>query len=269
MQFMFREIESENELLQALQLRYRVMRDSHLQGLCPENRFGINLDGFDFSARHFGLFCHHNGKTTLVGCQRGVFPIGEIVNKMVAGLVSRFANYSTLLLSHRLLPLPCLEYMPGAEGAAMVRLYMTARREKKSIAESTRLLLDPHFASAELAGFLGAAVIAVYMMSMNLDVGVAVVAKYHKRFYRRFGFRPIEGTRDRFYSKPGLMTSSLQIRKEFIPTKAWGRLAQMADAYLRTGRICYDPEHPDSYTVPWVPAAPAASPMTRFAMSAA
>jgi hypothetical protein len=269
MYFTFRELETENELLQALRLRYRVMRDSHLQGLCPENRFGIDLDGFDFSARHFGLYSHKNGSTTLIGCQRGVYPAGEIVNKMVSGLISRFAHYSTLLLSHRLLPLPCLEYMPPSDGAALVRLYMAARREKKNIGESTRLLIDPRYASAELAGFLGAAVIGVYMLSMNLDIGIAIVAKYHKRFYRRFGFRTIEGTRDRFYDKPGMMTSCMEIRKEYIPAKAWGRLAQMADAFQRTGRICYDPAQPDSFTKPWVPAAAGASPMTRFAMSAA
>jgi len=238
--FVFREVQTPEELLELCKLRYNVYRNSRLSNLCPENPQEMDFDNHDLHSRHFGLFHVIDGHQRIVGCQRGVYPSDMHTSQLAASLAASVPGLADKVAVDQISELPCLSYMPKTEVGILQEHIKHLRETGQSYAESTRFMLDPAVSNVKLAIFMARAVIAAYIFSDLVDVGITQVVSSHKRLYLRNGFRQLYSTIDQLYSAIGLKMSTLAINRENVSGLALESISQMTSLLATHSCICFE-----------------------------
>ena len=233
--FIFREVRTVEESLKVLKLRHRVLRTCRLRNLCSESEFGIDIDSFDLHARHFALL-ERNGE--VVGCQRGVYPHGEIESPLARELLTKMPELQELV-STDARPFPCFAYLSTSEAEAIGRLSNRIGESGGQLGESARFLIDPHVSTIQIATFMAKAIVAAYIVTDPRKHGITLVVKSHKRFYQRLGFQAVAETNDKFSDAVGSPGCVLHIHHSLIPEALRPELEAMAEEFVSTGRLIY------------------------------
>ena len=240
--FVFREAANLDELLELFRLRYRVYRNSKLAKFVPENEHGIDLDCYDVRARHFGLFSVDSGTEQLIGYLRVVEDRKVSGQADVFELVKQAPDLKGRLENKPSCPFPLMTYFPDAD--AFGELYRRIKDRGERLVEACRFALDKPFRSLRTAKHMVESAIAIYFFHYQFDHAVWCCDSSNKAFYRLYGFRPLDGSKDKDFARLGVSSCCVFGSAKGVPSPARERTMQMAKAYRDTGRICYFPSTP-------------------------
>lgn len=238
--FVFREVQTHNELLELLRLRYAVYRDCRLEGFCPENKHGLDIDAYDARSRHFGLYSvNGNNAQELIGGIRVVEQSQTSAKRHLQLLASYYPIIRDALAKPIREQFPLLTY-DSEEKEAVRRAITGFTRNGERIVEPGRLLLRPQHRSLVMAKRIVESAIIVYFLSaQSVDRAVLSCASTQRCFYRRYGFDLVDGTSGFYCPLLGGNASCLQATPGNVPLSRRSRLKLVADKFDRSGRIVY------------------------------
>lgn len=234
--FVFREIETVQELEELLALRYRVYMDHHVRHFITENTQQIDLDRYDLFARHYGLF---RNNTEPAGYIRVASDETSPQSELIQVLLRKYPKLKAGNISQTRSPLPMMAYHPDA--ANISKVYSELRMAQKKVVEPGRLVISPDYQSLKLIQHIVKSAIAVYFIYFKIQHAWLVCAAHHRRIYEHFGFRIMDDTGecDGFEVPYFALASS----PSQVPAPLQERLIEMADEYRNTGKICYQSAH--------------------------
>ncbi|GJM31113.1 MAG: hypothetical protein DHS20C18_01140 [Saprospiraceae bacterium] len=239
--YVFRAATSVSELKSLLQLRYRGYLESKCASLMHENLHGLDLDGYDMQARHFGLF-ECNGRTER--------PIGYIrfaqdtVSPQLKEIWQLSMGYPDLVNQ--------LEYNPNAPYPVLGHLedsgpvndfYKNICSEGKSMVEGSRMVLDSAYRSLGFSRFIIEAAVSVCLYSFAYDFSVLACVPNHRRFYERFGFTNLHTS---VYDD--VKCHIMLITQNQLSNQLRNNFEQMAEAFSRFNALYYYPKVAGQYT---------------------
>lgn len=225
----FREAGSRRELESLLRFRYRAYRQGPFAGLCPENVAGIDLDGYDLTARHFGLY-------------RGDEPVAY--NRLIVGhpvsttqWIREIAHGDRMLetrIAHRSgVVFPTLEVVSPGDGVEAV--LAERRAAGRVVVEASRLCVAPQCRDGSIVTRMTTAV-AVYCMTRHWDVLLSARPE-SRRYYRRFGFRTLGNMTDRYVSRWDAERCFLIGSDEWLEPRTRQLLEALAPEVCRAGGV--------------------------------
>lgn len=236
--FVYRELATTDEFEDTFRLRYYIYRGSGLKSLVKENEHQIDFDPYDLRARHFGLFRVHEGSELPVGYLRIVEDEDLSAETGVWDLVSRFPSLGSVTRGRLKHPFPLMCYHPKKGTIRRSYREMTARGDR--LVEACRLAIDPCFRSLRLAQHIVESALAVYFFHFGVEHAIWCCDGSHSRFYGLYGLRRFPGTKDSDFLGLGHNSCCLLGSAAGVPPRLALRIARMAEAYGRTGRIaCY------------------------------
>ena len=245
--FEFREVTSRDDVEAHLRLRYEVYRrEPKTAVFLPPGARGLDVDAYDAMAHFLTLYASGEGAAVPIGTLRVVRdvtgPAAVILDELVAGDPVLQAR----LRAPRPERLPLMNYL--VDGDAVRRIVAAIDAAGESVAEPSRLTLDPHFRSAfggrgnvTLAYFLIEGATAFFFFFRHC---LLTCVPQHVRFYRPLGFREAEGTHTQLQPYLGVEASCLHGIDDNVPSPARERVISMATRIRRTGSICLCPTFP-------------------------
>ncbi len=243
--YVFREAQNPDELLELFRLRYQVYRNSDLARLVPENEYRIDLDMYDFRARHFGLFYTNEGSEQPIGYMR-VVEDREVCGKTdVFDLVKRSPDLFNKLENTCAYPFPLMAYFP--DSSVVKEAYSSMQEKWQRLVEPGRFALYRTSRFRRLGQHMIESAIAVYFFTLKVDYAMMCVDSTHKAIYGLYGFKPFAGTVEADFLGIGSSSVCLIGSPEGVPSPRRERLSQMAKAYQETVRICYHLCEPDHF----------------------
>jgi hypothetical protein len=233
--FVLREARNSAELEALFRLRYDAYRGNGLAPLVPQNEYGLDIDCYDFRARHFGLFR---------ASPTGDIPVGSlrvIEDRVVCGP----ADVGAILLRAPALrrlaegtpeqPFPVMTYLPGAE--ALRALYSRLKAAGEKMVELGRFAMITDRGSLRLARHMVEATTAVLAFCYGIGHAVWCCDASNKAFYGLYGFRPLSGATEGDFLGLGVKSSCLYATESQIPIDTKRRLLEMARAYPALGGV--------------------------------
>lgn len=228
--FAYREIRTEPELLEVLRLRYRVYRACRLHGFCPPNSEGIDVNCWDATARHFGLYRETASGRTLIGCFR-VVDESVTAHDLTEYVAASSAIAATAFRSPPAYPLPMFSYSPECE--AIEDDYRQWTRSGEHVVEVGRLCLLPEFRRLDLARLIAETTLGHgFFGSYNVDRAVFTVDLHHARFYERYGFAEITGYTWVHSEAAGV---AMMATAADVPSRVVPRLTDLAQRFKQQG----------------------------------
>ncbi len=232
--FIFSEISSTNDLLAAFRLRYNVYRNSRLRDFCRPNSDNLDVDPWDFYARHFGLFDlrgHQVGNVRIVTTTKQA-----TASRIIEALGENHAPIYQARFFDRPAVLPMIAYSSeGPQCRAVVDRFIA---KGHTVVESTRFALNDVGRKARLTMHLSATVIAIgFFGEWAVDVAFTTCSTPHKRFYGGFGFDNLPGTTDCVWEIPGCRSSAVMGKPSTTPDHLRPRLRAIADEFDSTGQV--------------------------------
>lgn len=228
-------------------LRYSVYRASRVRKFCPVNEVGIDMDCYDLSSRHFGLYEHTGSISRPVGYIRLVTETEGTFRNELFELSKTIPSIYEKVNRIPTEPFPLMAYFPDA--ALIKKHHMAVKSQGETLVEASRLSLDPSVRGRHISTYF---VASVFASSLAHDYGRSVMTCHvdHESFYRQFGFSRLEGTQDRSMSHLDYHAVCLSCSIVGIPSPMKEKVQSMADMYSRFGRICYDPSNPKNHYAP-------------------
>lgn len=236
-QFIVREIKDVHEFEELFHLRYRVYRDSRLASFCPTTESEVDINAYDLTSRHLGLFVRERGIERLVGCCRGV--TGELspYRKAIEDVATEFG------INCKSLPGPvhrysCLEHLPDCD--RLSRYYAELQRHGHRILEASRLCIDEDARSLAVSRFFLECVFSYFVLHLGYDTGICYVAASQQRFYESYGFTLIPGFPLQQVTHARLALAPLHvINGKFSQSKS-DRLSRVAQVFNRQCQVVLD-----------------------------
>jgi predicted GNAT family N-acyltransferase len=211
--FVFRELTTYDDLKAAFHLRWKERVGKNNPFLVAKNDCGLDIDAFDLSAYHFGIFEQTLLGDVLIGCLRFITeqttPIATIVKQLAF-------DSSTILLHTITKPTDDVFHVVKIfqKSPVLMSIYADWKNEKRSICEVGRLTLCAIYRDVRLARFLIESAITVCHIH-NYDAAFISVDVEHQAAYRRFGFKVIPELNGVLIGQ--LNHSAMTIKKEDIP----------------------------------------------------
>jgi hypothetical protein len=199
-EYVFREVRSESEMRDVLDLRRRMYEESfgaqEFNALARST--GIDLDRYDSFSRHFALFVRSPEDERVVGSLRITLDRTTPASGLLRRIARERADLERELEQARGPRFPILTHLPPESGAseAIARLLRGGRR----VAEAGRLAIDSrHRAAAgrqgiRLARFMVECASAVGWCRLRLSDVVIACRPSLESLYERFGFALLGGT---------------------------------------------------------------------------
>lgn len=228
--FVFRELTTYEDLKAAFHLRWKERIGDNNPFLDAQNDCELDIDAFDLTAHHFGIFEQTNLGNVLIGCLRFITeqttPIATIVKQLA------FDN-STILPYTINKPTDYVFHIVKIfqKSPVLASIYAQWKNENRRICEVGRLTLSAIYRDVRLARFLIESAITVCIN--EYDAAFIAVDVEHQAAYRRFGFKVI--TELNGYLIGQLNHSAMTIKKEDIPQA-------IRDKYQRRATILRDEE---------------------------
>src|SRR5713101_2026255 len=154
--FILRQPESINELKSLLLVRYSAYRQSRLHNYVTENEAGIDLDGYDLSSLHFGLFEHDWKTSRPVGYMRVVTGERRLFHDdilEIAELVPQLIRQVSTIPGE---PLPIFDGNPYKD--LLRKFYEAEMCAGKKVVEPSRFSIDKSVRGREVSRFMVSAV---------------------------------------------------------------------------------------------------------------
>jgi N-acyl-L-homoserine lactone synthetase len=247
--YIYREAATKEELKALLHLRYRVYRESRLASFVDENTTQLDIDSFDTTSRHFGLFAISGNRNDPIGYMRVIQHISQ-GNDLISEILTESDELREKVDRLLLAPFPSMTY---CEAPQVLRTYVQRQQEKgRRVCEASRFLFKRSINSLKLAKFVIKASIAIYGPVLNYDRAIICCSRSHVPIYYRFGFEEMAGTVPFKVNRTLLQVLKLSLDSiEGNPTYLRNpSIINMAKAYEQTGRICFYPDRPDVFLPP-------------------
>lgn len=227
-EFIFREINEREDLLQMLKLRYSVYNNTrHLQEFCPENNYGIDVDEYDIRARHFGLYVRENNREKVIGYMRvienGLTPIADKI-KAIA-----LTNAPDLFQKINIIPntpFPMIEHLVKGN----IDIYRIIGNKTDTLREASRFIFLPEYRSKGLAKFMLDCVVGVNFYYFKIEKALLGCSLNHSRFYKSYGFKSIING-DNLMDLKGITNTIMFLTKNQIPYPIQGYLKNNAQQF--------------------------------------
>lgn len=234
-QIIFREARTLEELRELLHLRYHTYRASKSARFCPENDLELDIDEFDISARHYGLFMA-NDIERAIGYVRAVYPLGQFESKITRCLIAGLKRQPNCVSSSNRVVLPLMKYFP--EVPALTALLSASRESTATLVEVSRLSLHQTTRSSKLARTFVACGFAA-LISEYIEYALLTCSPAQKRFYESFGCSQVEGTRDETLPDYNVKKSCLLGSAAGLPSPVREIVHALARQYRREGQISF------------------------------
>ena len=179
----FREIQSPEEMMSWLKLRYTIYNSTRCAGFLSENDLEIDIDAYDLQSKHYGLFVEEADQQKLIGGLR------IIQNRPVLSSI-RILKKLNLMEFCQEKPeevLPSLSYFPDDKETHFSPLLAN----NPLATEGSRLVLNKEYQSLRLAKFIISNAIILHMMAKDDWVAFVSCNPLHARLYRSFGFAEV------------------------------------------------------------------------------
>lgn len=232
--FIFRAAKDAEELYQLLKLRYEIYRDSRLAGFVRDNKYGVDIDAYDFRAVHFGLFEQQG---------RAEVPVGYM--RVIGKSFDSSAHYLDILRSiseiseqeaEYLHTLPFCNYFPETTSIDSF--------VGKEWCEAGRFAVKSAYRCLHLSKFMCEGAIAYALFYKGLSNAAVFCKESHLLFYKRYGFTQL-GT-PKFLKPPfsDSVTSEryalLTISRDSMPSFQVAKFKNMVNEYCQLGRLGRD-----------------------------
>lgn len=239
--FVFREAKNAKDLELLFKQRYKAFKESRFGLMVKENSLELDIDGYDFQSRHFGLFQVEDGQEKAVGYFRLVTDSAAPQMKDIWQLTIKYPELLHSLKYDSSIPLPSIANVDESDEVS--QFYTAIKKDNLDMAEASRLTIDSSVRSVTISQFLTDALGAVSFYLMKLDHLLIGCRLGHYRFYKRLGFKLIKETN--YNSVPScILTTHLDI----MPTDLKTRLKRMGNILQKHGTIHLYKEHPGCYT---------------------
>lgn len=238
--FVFREVQSSDELLELLRLRYNIYRNSRLAIFSKENLEKIDVDVYDAHARHFGYYKLEGNTCTAVGYIRMVDQNWNSSASLMTQLGDSVELVRNVLRKELCAPLPMCSY--GPEGNLVAACYEVWLGKGERVVEVGRLCLNPSLRNLEHVRRIAESALALgFFGEYGVNRALFTCNFTHRAFYRRFGFSVIPGTTADYWGIRDTVSCALMATPETIPTSMRMRLHNSAQSFDRAGRISFGP----------------------------
>jgi len=243
--FVFREPENSQELLDLFKLRYKVYRSSRLALFIKENKYEIDIDQYDFHARHFGMYSVESGKETAIGYLRVVEDLVVTKQTYLNAVLKQIPQLSQNIDDKPSYDFPLMDYVPETE--LIKEKINQVHRNHERVVEACRMAIDPAVRSLRVAKHIFEASMAIYWFHYEFHHMFACIDTSKKGFYARYVVCPFAGIPESDFTGMGVSSSCLFGSKASLSEKFCSRFEKMADTYKATGRICCFPSEPNRF----------------------
>lgn len=254
--YCYREVHSEKELEALLHLRYETYRNSKLNGFCPENPHGMDLDAWDTHAVHFGLFQNENGREEPVGYMRIIQQEESPQASWVRQIAWRCSvDWFDMVSAGPKVPFPTMSYFPKAEeilGEAIKK----GNDMGEKYCEASRFAFRQGFRSLKLCIGVIESAIAIYFLEKGYNRAIVSCSDLHGKIYSKYGWEEVNGTKREKFLQGGIEVyrELLLLKKEnYLSTTRViprSQIKKMAEAYSDIGRIYFHPSCPECFYPP-------------------
>ena len=230
--YSLREARSIDELASFLSKRYRIFRDSNLSAAVPENESGLDLDAYDATSYHLGLFAGRaDGSEDLVGYVRIIGESTTPRTPWIHALAARSRGHVRDVENEREHVLPSFGYFPDVGD-----IYDSRRRNGETMVEASRLGIDPEARSSAAGRFLILGVTAIwYALGMGRVVFSCVPA--HRKFYTPLGAQPVDGVCPRYVPEIGVVGMCLTMTRATMTPEARELIEPIAASFAIYGDV--------------------------------
>ncbi len=239
--YVFRAANSVSELKSLLQLRYRGYLESKCASLMHQNDHGLDLDGYDMQARHFGLFECNGRSQRPIGYIRFAQDTVSPQLKEIWQLSMAYPDLVNQLEYNPDKPYPVLGHLEDSE--PVQTFYQDIRNDGKSMVEGSRMVLDANYRSLGFSRFIIESAVSVCLYSFAYDYSVLACVPNHRRFYERFGFSNLHTS---VYDD--VKCHIMLITENQLSSTLQSNMHNMARAYDRFEALYYYPREAGQYT---------------------
>ena len=216
------------------------------QVFLDKNSLGLDIDGYDFRARHFGVYKVFENEETLIGGHRLVFDEKITSSQIIERIVDdRFGDFHALKEIHAL---PYYMFKLSKYKKTMMDFYEKQKAKGSNIVESSRFFVLKEERSLKL---LESFILSAFTMAFNIyDSNYAITSceKLFARLNTKFGFQLMPNTESEDIN--GLEAYNLLISRIQIPEEYKIKMQKMETAYLMTDQISFTPEAMKTYFPP-------------------
>jgi len=221
----FREARNLSELAALFRLRYRGYLESSCSSLVKENKFGFEIESYDWQSLHFGLFKEGRTQSRPIAYARVVQEKLSRHAPMVSQLLTLTPEMEVREPEHFSLPM-----LSSCDARSAIQSGLQQYRALNiPVVEASRLVFAPEARSggSEARSFVEAAMAATFTLS---DAGLIALACHprHVPFYMRYGFKLMIDGRKNDYN--GLKASIITLKKDEINPRR-------ADGIMKLGNI--------------------------------
>lgn len=238
MEYIFREVTNQQELVEVLKLRYKGYRNSRLTTFCSENEFGIDLDEYDKCAYHFGIF-HRLGSTEkAIGYMRLIqekeTPVAKLVQKIATNCSQQILDkVNQTKYSH----LPAMNYHLEIKTNIEHHVKESSNQPFK-LCEGSRFVFLAEYRSKGLAKFMLDCIMTMTFYQLKFNNAIIGCSVNHRRFYKLYGFKElIDATGLEIKAIPATL---MMLQKENIPERFKKQFQKYHEYYSITKEIKFD-----------------------------
>lgn len=229
----FREARSMSEMAALFRLRYRGYLESNCASLINENKFGFEIESYDWQSLHFGLFKEGRTKSRAVAYARIVEEKLSRHASMVGDLLTLTPGMEVHEPVDDSYSLPMLNNCDSVQ--AIQNGLQVYREQGLSVVEASRLVFAPEARSGgEARLFVEAAMAATFTLS---DAGLITLACHprHVPFYMRYGFKLMIDGRKNDYN--GLQASIITLSKDGINPRRVDGIRKLGNILKNTSAV--------------------------------
>lgn len=238
----FRPLNQQAEILESLRLRFDVYEKSNIKSLLTHNEFDLDFDAYDLCALHFGLFEEGPHQSKLIGSMRVILGDKGPQYDFLHQISKEFNLWSDHFDDLNKYPLPYMKY--GTQGEQLRHAYWLYRSQGKRIIEGSRFTLRESHRNFRNAMYMLEASSALTFYHYGFSHAVIVCCPDLQTLYRRFGFEPLQGTRQ--FEHQG--NKGMYLIKPYSPPNE--RMSAMSSAFQDHGQICFHPKQAHQYHPP-------------------
>ncbi len=234
--YKFREIKSEKELKQFMQLRYETYLESVNRDFIKEDKNRLDIDVYDLHSKHFGLFYNEEP----IGSVRLVMHKSKVYDKRAYNIGLKNGKFKEQYHNHKNIlksDYPEFPFISNTEiPSSVAKFYSKFSKNKKNLLEASRLTLVEKFKGLSQVKFLIESTIVYFMVQNENNHAVLNCNSSHERFYNRYGFKTIN-TKDKYFLKGRTSTSSSVLSLSSVEDKYQEQFQQMAYEYKSSKTI--------------------------------
>jgi hypothetical protein len=231
-EFDFRQARTVEELANLLRLRYRIYRRSKLKGFVKAHASKMDLDIYDCTSIHFGLF---DQDRQALGYLRLATRRPSPQNKELEEIVAMIPGIKEKISQSVPADFPMLSYFPDADVIKTLCCRLDGLGD--TTVEVSRLCIDPLHHSQRLAMHIALSAMSFGYFCHGVDHALLTCSPCHKKVYETFGFSQVPGTA--VHELNGVPRCCLWGSKSGLPAALRSRLVKMAEEFEKTGGFRY------------------------------